>query len=144
MCAYQYINIPYQWGGNGPFTFDCSGLLVRSIKDYYELIDKPRWAKNVPDMTMQGIHDWSLAMNGYSGHVDGALCFYGESVRKITHGAIAGQNGLIIEAGGAGRDTDRLQYRDLRDYCGPKNARVRIKRFDHRTDLVGCIKLRGL
>ncbi|GAB5521834.1 MAG: hypothetical protein RhofKO_40850 [Rhodothermales bacterium] len=34
--AYQaWAGTPYQWGGNGPNTFDCSGLIVRVFRETF-------------------------------------------------------------------------------------------------------------
>lgn len=129
--AMQYANTPYRWGANGPFAFDCSGLVLKVLNDAGTLL---------PDMTAQEIYDWATK-EGFESCEPGENCllFFGNSLDKITHTAIASSDGVfMIEAGGAGRESETMSLDDL----ARKDARVRIKKINRRKDLLTAIKVR--
>jgi len=138
-CATQYLNSPYKWGANGPFEFDCSGLVVKSWNDYNRISGKDYI---IPDMSSQGIYNY-LIKSGKQCEPpsEGCLLFYGKSIDKISHIAIHGPQNMIIEAGGAARETFSMDSDQLRAHCSKKDARVRLRNFGHRRDLVASIRI---
>jgi len=127
------------WGGNGFAFFDCSGLVRRSINDYYYRYESHN--KPLPDMTAQDLYHWQLKTGSQCTPPEpGCLLYYGESTDKIKHVAIMGEQGMLIESGGAGRETEKMPLDELLMYCSEKDARVREMRFGHRNDLVASIK----
>jgi cell wall-associated NlpC family hydrolase len=99
----HFIGTPYIWGGNGTGKtsggFDCSGLVLEGL-----------WAMGMysgSDTTAQGLYN-SLVKSGkwegadWSNAHDGDILFFGKSMSKITHVAVALGDGLMIEAGGGG------------------------------------------
>lgn len=139
--AAQYINAPYRWNTNGPFEFDCSGLVVRSIREYYTLTNKKHEAENFIDKTAQGLHDWQLKKGmACEPPSEGCLLYYGFSVTNITHVQIMGPKNIIVEAGGAGSETKAMGSEQLISYCAGKDARVRYRNYGNRKDLVASIR----
>lgn len=99
----HFIGVPYIWSGDGTGKksqgFDCSGLVLEGL-----------WAMGMysgTDTTAQGLYN-SLVKSGkwegadWSNAHDGDILFFGKSMSKITHVAVALGNGLMIEAGGGG------------------------------------------
>ena len=141
MMAFQFINMPYRWGGNGVpnaygyIGYDCSGLVIKVLEDL----------KVIPvgyDMSAQGIYNWCNKQQAVTSEMScDSLLFFGPSISRISHVAISlGQiDGvyMMIEAGGAGRGSDSMSEKDLLK----KNARVRIMPVSNRQDLVSGIKL---
>src|SRR5690606_19575683 len=128
--AMQYANAPYKWGGNGPFAFDCSGLVLKVLNDAGILLS---------DMTAQEIYEWAIR-EGMESCEPGENCilFFGESLNKITHTAISASDGVfMIEAGGAGRESETMSL----DALAQKDARVRIKKINRRKDFLAAIKV---
>lgn len=140
-CAEQYLNAPYKWAANGPFYYDCGGLVCQSIRDYYRLTNQLHLAKSFSDKSSQGLHDWMLK-EGYQCEPpsEGCILFYGSDIESITHVAIHGPKNIIIEAGGAGRETRVMIGEQLIEYCSGKDARVRYRNIGHRNDLVASIR----
>lgn len=130
MMAKQYLNAPYVWGGNGPFDFDCSGLVLKCLSDVGILL---------PDMTAQNIHDWCFKQSKFysSKQDEDCLLFFGKSTEKISHIAIALNERFMIEAGGG----DSTFINPTIEMLKLKDARVRIKDVKRRKDLVDCIKI---
>ena len=130
IAAMQYFNQPYMWGGNGPYEFDCSGLVIRCLHDS---------GITLPDMTAQDLHTW--AVDGNKGisctPQDDCLLFFGDDVFSITHVAISISPTHMIEAGGAGRNSLKMSKEEL----AFKNARVRLKLIKSRKNLVSSIKI---
>jgi len=139
MCATQYLNSPYRYGANGPFEFDCSGLVIKAWNDYNRLIgDKAR----IPDMTAQGIYHYLVKKQlQCEPPSQGCLLFYGKDENSITHIAIHGPKNIIIEAGGAARETMAMGKEQLLAHCSGKDARVRYRNFGHRKDLVASMRI---
>ena len=141
--AFQFINTPYRWGGNGTpnqyghVGFDCSGLVIKVLEDL----------KIIPyghDMTAQGIYNWCKSKpKGRSSLECDSLLFFGEStingVVRVKHVAISlGMvDGVLmmIEAGGGDRGSESLDTATLLK----RNARVRIMPVSNRKDLIGGI-----
>ena len=137
-CASQYLNVPYRFGANGPFEFDCSGLVIKSWNDYNRITGKGK----IPDMSAQGIYNYLLKEGRQCEPPnEGCLLFYGKNNTSISHIAIHGPKNVIIEAGGAARETNSMGYEQLRAYCTQKDARVRLRNYGHRKDLVASIRL---
>ncbi len=90
--AISLLGTPYQFGGNGPEAFDCSGL-VRYI--YNELgIDVPRTA----------IEQYRAAMAVDMDHVEpGDLLFFRTRGRGVSHVAIYAGSGRFVHAPQTGR-----------------------------------------
>lgn len=80
------IGLPYQWGGNGPNSYDCSGLMVASFKAVGIAIQR----------TAQEQHDASKLLS--TSPQPGDLVFFGSSERDISHvGMVVGEQ-LMIDA----------------------------------------------
>lgn len=99
----HFIGMPYVWAGDGTgpkhHGFDCSGLVLEGLYALGLYTGK--------DTTAQGIYNFLSASDAwFSCPVDkagdGDIVFFGKSVSKITHVAVALGNGLMIEAGGGG------------------------------------------
>jgi hypothetical protein len=80
------LGLPYQWGGNGPRTYDCSGLMVAAWKSAGVAL--PR--------TAQQQFDW-LTPN-VSHPMPGDLLFFGASTAAVSHVGIEIGAGLMIDA----------------------------------------------
>ena len=125
----QYINVPYKWAGNGPYDFDCSGLVIKVLHDI---------GYTLPDMKAQDIYKWAIKKEFYSCNPEeDCLLFFGKSEEKITHIGIAIDQHYMIEAGGSGRESLKMTKEQL----ALKDARVRIKKITNRRDLVSSIKI---
>jgi len=124
--AYQFIGKPYRWGGDDPIDgFDCSGL-VQELLAAVEM-DPPG------DQNAQALYDHFKTRNQGRVLGLGALCFYGESLTKITHVAMMIDSVSVIEAGGGGSKTNTLKD------AAEQNAFVRLRRFDRRKDLLAVL-----
>jgi cell wall-associated NlpC family hydrolase len=131
--AIQYINAPYKYGANGPFLFDCSGFVLKVLHGV---------GHTLADRTSQSIYDWHVKYSDMTREPSrDCLLYYGRGVRSITHIAIALSDRLLIEAGGAGSETMEMGLEKLLEWCGPRDARVRIKPIGHRRDLVASMPL---
>lgn len=126
--AFQYLGMPYRWGGNNPVSgFDCSGLvqwLLRSAG-----IDP------VGDQTAQGLFDIFEKKYGVTNVTKaGVICFYGAHIAAISHVAFCIDSFRVIEAGGGDHTTVS------RDVAEKQGACVRISHVSHRKDLVAKIQ----
>lgn len=82
----EAIGTPYQWGGNGPATYDCSGLMVAAWRSAG--VGLPRTAQEQYDATTRRI-----------GRPDpGDLIFFGTSASSVEHVGIEIGEGLMIDA----------------------------------------------
>jgi cell wall-associated NlpC family hydrolase len=84
--AAQAIGTPYQWGGNGPSSYDCSGLMVAAWRSAG--VDLPRTAQEQYDATGR-----------FLGPPEpGDLVFFGTSTDAVEHVGIEIGSGLMIDA----------------------------------------------
>ncbi len=129
--AMQYLNAPYRWAANGPFEFDCSGLVLKVLRDV---------GFDLPDMRGKDIYTWAIGRSLQSciEPFPDCLLFFGKDRDSISHIAIAASTDFMIEAGGAGRDSTNMTLSQL----AKKDARVRISRISRRKDLYAIIKVR--
>lgn len=128
--AWQYMGVPYKWGGQDYRGMDCSGLVVRTLTDIGVL-------KEGQDYTAQGLYNYCKTLPGSSSSIFcDSLLFFGRNRDEITHvaislGRIQGVQ-LMLEAGGAGRDSLGMD----RETLLRRNARVRISAVNKRNDFV--------
>ncbi len=124
--ALQYLNTPYQWGGNDFTKFDCSGYTLKVLRDV---------GIELSDRTAADIYEWTLDKN-FQSCSPGADCllFFGKS--RITHVAISLSNDIMIEAGGGDRNTLTIEDAIKAD------ARVRLKPINSRIDLLHSVKIK--
>lgn len=121
----SFVGLPYRWGGDDPIRgYDCSGLTQEFLASVN--MDPPG------DQTAQGLYAFFAKPENNMGDIKGcgALCFYGKSVSEITHVAMMYDSVSIVEAGGGGSKTTSEEA------AAEQNAFVRVRRFDHRKDLV--------
>lgn len=99
--AIALLGAPYKYGGNGPTTFDCSGL-VRFVHDQLG-IAVPRTAAE----------QYSAAKPvGLEGLKPGDLLFFRTQGRRVSHVAIYTGAGRFIHAPQTGRP---VEFRELDD-----------------------------
>lgn len=127
-----FIGRPYIWGGNGTgktaHGFDCSGLVLEGL-----------WAFGLytgADTTAQGLYDHlTKTATWKEGNVDNAhdgdILFFGKSLSKITHVAVALGDGLMLEAGGGGSACKT---------AATSTGFIRIRPI--RKDVVACVYLK--
>lgn len=125
--AMSMLGVPYKWAGNNPVEgLDCSGFVQCVLSSAG--IDPPG------DQSAQGLYDFFEKTGTHGAPSAGALVFYGESVKKITHIAFCIDQYRVIEAGGGDSKTHSKEYAAFR------GAYVRIRLIDHRSDRVAIIK----
>lgn len=104
MRAVSLLGRPYQWGGNGPEAFDCSGL-VRYVHQQLG-INVPRTAAD----------QFSAAQPVKVGELQpGDLLFFRLESRRISHVAIYAGEGRFVHAPQSGRSVE-LRTLDDRFY----------------------------
>jgi len=82
----EAIGVPYQWGGNGPATYDCSGLMVAAW--HSAGIGLPRTAQEQFDATSRVL-----------GRPEpGDMIFFGTSATSVEHVGIEIGGGHMIDA----------------------------------------------
>jgi cell wall-associated NlpC family hydrolase len=91
--AYAQLGKPYQWGGTGPNSYDCSGLTMMSWEAAGVQI--PRVAQDQYDAT---------ARVPIADLLPGDLVFFGTSGSGISHVGIYIGNGEMIDAPETGQD----------------------------------------
>lgn len=118
--ALKMQGIPYIWGGNSPKTgFDCSGFIIW-ILQVFDVLPSGDWTADGLSKKLKNFDDVKDAFPG-------DLIFYGKY--KITHVMMYIGNSMCIGASGGGPDTLNEQIAAI------KGARVKVKRFDYRTDV---------
>lgn len=133
--ALSCLNIPYIWGGNTPASgMDCSG--------FAQWVLKSAGIDPKGDQTAQDLYDWFETQSTVRRDMirPGSLLFFGKSVTKITHVAIALDYYRMIEAGGGGskckQDPDVKFVKCIKPNC---SAMVRIRHIDSRSDMVASL-----
>ena len=128
IAAMSYVNVPYKWGGFDASGLDCSALIIKSFHDTGHFIQ---------NMNSQQIYYWTQTIEGAKSckPTQDCLLFYGRDAESITHVALAINDKILIEAGGAGRDSLNLSKNELLK----RNARVRIREINYRSDLVASV-----
>ena len=128
--AFSLLWIPYIWGGNSPMVgLDCSGAVQVPLK-------KVGVVPDIYDMTSQGIYNFLTTKKFSSCEPrEDCILFFGKSIRRITHVAIAIDEKRMIEARGGNRTTNSIKE------ALKKNALVDLTNINHRKDLVASIKV---
>ncbi len=80
------LGLPFDWGGNGPDSFDCSGLVVWSYRQalgeddiFYD------GASKVSDVNAQDLHDYNVNPVEPADTVPGDLIFITDREDAINH-----------------------------------------------------------
>ena len=135
LAAFQFVGVPYLWGGNDYRGLDCSGFIVESFRSM---------GYNLEDMTSQMLYDHFRTRSGnfscFPAKED-CLLFYSTTKQRnnISHVSIALNNKLIIEAAGAGQNSLNMTRDDLLK----DDARVRIRPINYRGhQIVASIKVK--
>ncbi len=127
MYALLYVGVPYKWGGNNPVEgFDCSGFVQECFKSVG--IDP------AGDQTAQALYDRLSKKNLRSQLARGSVLFFGKTRERISHVSIALNDTLMVEAGGGDSTVKTSQD------AAKKNAFVRIRPINNRSDLVAVLK----
>lgn len=121
--ALSFVGIPYRWGGENPITgFDCSGLVQEILRSVG--LDPPG------DQTAQALYDHFKLFSEAGKFSPGALSFYGENLKKITHIGFLIDSFRMVEAGGGGHLVK------TKEDAGLQNAFVRIRPVKSRKDFL--------
>ena len=90
----DYLNLKYQWGGNGPYRYDCSGFVQKVYRDIG--IDLPRTSYT---MVKKGIR-----VSKKNLQVGDLIFLKSKKTGKVNHVAIVvGKNKIIHAAKGPGK-----------------------------------------
>lgn len=85
--AVSVLGAPYLWAGNGPDTFDCSGLIVWAYREILEETDIfYNGSSVVSDVTMQMFYDHNTIP--VDDPLPGDLVFITDEEGIITHGGL--------------------------------------------------------
>lgn len=125
--AFQFIGVPYIWGGNSPsIGLDCSGLVQELLAS--ENRDPPG------DQTAQALHDHFTRMGSLLPLPQaGALLFFGKSPTQISHVAMAVNHMQMIESGGGDSTTT------TKEIAARQGAMVRVRPISRRSDLIAIL-----
>jgi len=124
--AKSFIGASYQWGGETPMGgFDCSGL-VQEILSSVGVDPKG-------DQNAQSLYGHFLMHGRKSEAGPGALVFFGQSHRAISHVAFMIDTHRMVEAGGGGPNTID-QFKAI-----AHRAFVRIRPYIHRSDIIDIL-----
>ena len=93
--AISLLGAPYEWGGNGPTTFDCSGL-VRFIHDQLGIFVPRTAAEQYSAAKPVEVHNLA----------PGDLLFFRIKGRNISHVAIYTGEGRFVHAPQTGRPVE--------------------------------------
>lgn len=113
--ARSFLGKPYLWGGDGPTGYDCSGLIIRILRKY--CLVGP-----FEDLSAQGLYD-KLREEGVvvrpkgRAFPTGTILFYGQSLLKIEHVALALDFYSVLEAGGGNHRTDSVEKANKLNAC---------------------------
>jgi cell wall-associated NlpC family hydrolase len=107
--AISLLGAPYEWGGNGPATFDCSGL-VRFIHDQLGIFVPRTAAEQFSAATPVEVHDLE----------PGDLLFFRIRGRQISHVAIYTGEGRFVHAPQTGKLVELRMLDD--DFYRPRLA----------------------
>lgn len=127
--ALCFLGVRYRWGGDNPLEgFDCSGLVLEALRSEGHVSE---------DMTGLDLYKYLKGKNWYNlpreKIFEGEVIFFGKSLDKISHVALALNNQQMIEAGG-GDATTVTNEEAIR-----KNAFVRIRPINNRKDLLAIL-----
>jgi len=103
--AARALGTPYQWGGNGPSTYDCSGLVVAAFKAAG--LSLPR--------TTQAQFNRFGSLEGPN--IPGDLIFFGSSTSDVSHVGIEIGDNLMIDAPQTGAFV-RIENQNWNDVIG--------------------------
>jgi cell wall-associated NlpC family hydrolase len=109
MRAMSLLGAPYQWGGAGPTSFDCSGL-VRFVHDQLGISAPRTAAEQFAAATRVSMRELA----------PGDLLFFRLSGRAVSHVAIYTGEGRFIHAPQTGRSVELRTLDD--DYYMPRLA----------------------
>jgi murein DD-endopeptidase len=107
--AISLLGAPYEWGGNGPTTFDCSGL-VRFIHDQLGIFVPRTAAEQFSAATPVDLRNLE----------PGDLLFFRIKGRQISHVAIYTGEGRFVHAPQTGRPVELRMLDD--DFYRPRLA----------------------
>ena len=126
--AMSHVGLPYRWGGDDPIKgFDCSGLVI-------ELLQSVGVLPNRYDATAQSLYlDLEAESETLKKPTFGALLFFGEGLRDISHVGFAMDEFRMLEAGGGGSKTTS------QDAAADQNAYIRVRPIKIRKDLVAIL-----
>ncbi len=126
--ASKYLGCWYQWGGNGPDRFDCSGYSWWVMGDMGFVTGR---TKVSADNQMHQFRDGRLTGQKVTGALmPGDVMFFGATKSRASHVAFALGDGTLIGANGGNALTHTVAYAQKR------NAKVRIDPIDYRKDLI--------
>lgn len=128
--AFALVGTPYIYASNCPVRgLDCSGFACELLR-FAGIIGRE-------DLSAQGIYDLLYKQASTPNlRARGCFAFYGESVTKISHIAFMVSPYQILEAGGGDSTTTNEEEAIKR------NAFVRGRILEHRSDLVATLKPR--
>lgn len=128
--ALSYLHVPYLYGGASSLKgIDCSEL----VQDLLRMLG----IDPAGDQSAQMLHDF-FRVAGVHGKLGcGSLCFYGKG-RGLTHVAMMLDETTVIEAGGGDSTTISI------DAAVKRDAKVRLRPYNHRLDLQDVIQPPGL
>lgn len=123
--AMSFLNKPYIWGGKNPiFGMDCSGLVCELLQSLGLIKSNDEHnAQSLCALFMKDSEETKTPSFG-------SLIFYGKEIQSITHVGFGLNDLQMIEAGGGGASTVNM------DVAEKTNAYVKIRPFNHRSDLV--------
>ncbi len=87
--ARTQLGQPYEWAGNGPYTYDCSGLIVWAYRQALGQSAIFRWdGEWVRDVTMDAMHRYGTEAVPDDELQPGDIVFITNSSDRITHGGL--------------------------------------------------------
>jgi cell wall-associated NlpC family hydrolase len=123
--AWSFIGVQYHWAGDDPLSgFDCGGWVCELLQAVGVLRHGVRLSSQ--DLYTFLVNNKAKAL--LQGEL-GAVCFYGEGEKKITHVGLCISNKLMINAAGGTRETT------TKEKASEMNAFIKMRPIAYRKDL---------